>query len=182
MCRHRRRVAPDGHTEHYSFDRLGFRVPAILVSPMLDPGLNSTVFDHTSLIAMAAALWPGVQTLGARAAQAANPPADLAWRDTPRTGLPQAELAPDIQPARHMPRLDGFKASCSGSHHHLESLIEHTGTRHALMQRAHEALEGSMGQAKLATDRFATLFEQHGGGMLSTITGAVRDLKHRIGL
>lgn len=41
-------VAPDGHTARYSFDRLGFRVPAIFVSPLLDPGVVREVFDHTS--------------------------------------------------------------------------------------------------------------------------------------
>ena len=52
-----RTVAPDEHTAHYAFDRLGFRVPAILISPLLDPGVVKTVFDHTSLLRMASGLW-----------------------------------------------------------------------------------------------------------------------------
>ncbi len=146
-------VAPDGHVAEYSFNRLGFRVPAIFVSPMLDPGVVHAVHDHTSLIRMAAAKWPGIKPLGRRAAQANDPLAGLAWRETPRADMPEAPTAPDIQPARSMPGLQGFKASLFGLSHHLERLIDHAGTRSGLMARAHEALEDSLAQGKLATDR-----------------------------
>jgi phospholipase C len=41
-------VAPDANTKTYAFNQLGVRVPAILVSPWLERGFNSTVFDHHS--------------------------------------------------------------------------------------------------------------------------------------
>jgi phospholipase C len=167
-------VAPDAHTEHFAFDVLGFRVPAILTSPLLDPGINKAVFDHTSLLRMAANLWPGVQPLGARAAQANDPLQGLPWRATPRTDLPEAPVAPDIQAAWPMPRLDGFKASLFGLAHHLESLIVHEPTRHGLMQRAHEGLGGAMDQAKLATDRFDAFCAQHSPGWLRRLADAAR--------
>jgi phospholipase C len=167
-------VPPDEHTEHFAFNRLGFRVPAIFVSPMLDPGVVNQVYDHTSLLRMASEKWPGVTPLGRRAKQANDPLAALHWRATPRTDLPEAPVAPDIQPARHLPGLPGFKASLFGLSHHLESLIDHAGHRSALMARAHEALEGGMSQAKLASDRaerFLTERTRRGG-----VIGAVARL------
>ncbi|HEY1411097.1 MAG TPA: alkaline phosphatase family protein [Rhodopila sp.] len=146
-------VPPDDHTQNYSFDRLGFRVPAIFVSPLLDPGSAHGVYDHTSLLKMAAGKWPRITPLGRRAQQANDPLAELTWRDRPRTDLPPAPVAPDIQPARILPGLQGFKASLFGLSHHLESLIDHTGHRGALMARAHEALQDSHNQGKLVTDR-----------------------------
>lgn len=157
-------VPPDDHTEHYAFDRLGFRVPAIFVSPMLDPGVVNAVCDHTSLLRMAAGKWPGVTPLGRRAQAANDPLASLRWRRTPRTDLPEAPVAPDIQPARSLPGVAGFKSSLFGLTHHLESLIGHTGNRGALMARAHEALDDSMSQARLATDRIAGFLADRGRG------------------
>jgi phospholipase C len=38
----------------FEFTRLGVRVPAVLVSPYIEPGtIDSTVYDHTSVIATA---------------------------------------------------------------------------------------------------------------------------------
>ena len=177
-----RAVPPDKHTHHYAFNQLGFRVPAILISPLLDPGLVSTVFDHTSLIRMASNLYPGVKTLGARAAAANDPVAGLAWRETPRE-MPECPVAPDIQPARTVPALDGFKASLFGFSHHLESLIGHDGHRAALMARAHEALGEGWDQARLATDRLDVFMEDHAGrGLLGRVGHALGDVGRRIGL
>ncbi len=55
-------VAPgDGHTGSppFSFERLGVRVPAVLVSPFIPRGLiiHDKVFDHTSIIATASKLF-----------------------------------------------------------------------------------------------------------------------------
>ncbi len=176
-------VAPDGHTQHYSFDRLGFRVPAILISPWLDPGVVHEVFDHTSLLRMASGLWPGVRPLGRRAEQANDPLASLTWRAAPRDDLPEAPLAPDVQDARRTDRLEGFKASLFGMSHHLESLLEHVGRRAGLMARAHEALDDGWSQAKLATDRFDALFEERGaGGLLHRVGQVLHEAGRRVGL
>ena len=158
-------VPPDEHTEHFAFDRLGFRVPAILISPMLDPGVISTVFDHTSLLRMASDLWPGVQPLGRRAQQANDPLAAVTWRAAPRTELPEAPVAPDIQPARAVAKLEGFKESLFGLSHHLESQIKHKGARGRLMARGHEGLGDGWGQAKLAIDRTSAFIEEGAGGL-----------------
>lgn len=176
-------VPPDDHTAQFGFDLLGFRVPAVLVSPLLDPGLNATVLDHTSLLKMAANLWPGVRPLGARAAQAADPLAGVVWRQTPRTDLPHAEVAPDIEQAGGLPQLDGFKASLFGLSHHIESLIGHEGARHALMQRSHEGLAGSFGQGALAHDRVAAFFEHAAASHLPPwLKKAMNEMRQKIGL
>ena len=177
-------VAPDSHTEHFAFDRLGFRVPAVLVSPMLDPGVVSTVFDHTSLLRMASARWPGVKPLGLRAAQAQDPAAALTWRDTPRAELPEAPVAPDIQPVRAMPLLEGFKASLFGLSHSLESKIEHPGHRAGLMARAHEALDDALSQAGLASDRVEAFIGERSraGGLLTRVGRTLREVGSHVGL
>lgn len=62
-------VPPDQHQEEYAFDRLGVRVPAILVSPWAGKRLENTQFDHTSLLKYMVNKW-GLGSLGARTAAA----------------------------------------------------------------------------------------------------------------
>ncbi len=176
-------VAPDSHTDHYSFDRLGFRVPAILISPLLNPGVVREVFDHTSLLRMAGGLWEGVQPLGLRAKQANDPLASLTWRASPRRELPRAPLTADVQDVRPTDQLVGFKESLFGLSHHIESLIEHPGRRGRLMARSHEALGGGLSQAKLITDRLDALFEERvAPGLLHRLGNALHQVGRRVGL
>ena len=44
------RPGPDGDLG-FGFDRLGVRVPAVLASPWLQPGIDHAVYDHSSLLA-----------------------------------------------------------------------------------------------------------------------------------
>src|SRR3982074_2294841 len=62
-------VPPDHHVEEYTFDQLGVRVPAILVSPFVNPGVIHTVFDHTSVLRYVSDKWD-LAPLGERAARA----------------------------------------------------------------------------------------------------------------
>jgi phospholipase C len=62
-------TAPDHDIEEYSFNQLGVRVPAILVSPFVKPGVIHTVFDHTSLLKYLIDKW-GLGPLGGRVANA----------------------------------------------------------------------------------------------------------------
>jgi len=57
-------VSPDGinsSSPFFAFDRLGVRVPAVLVSPYIAPGtiISDTAFDHTSIIATARKVFLG---------------------------------------------------------------------------------------------------------------------------
>lgn len=174
-------VAPDDHTEHFAFNILGFRVPAVLVSPMLDPGVVHTVFDHTSLLRMASNRYPGVQPLGRRARQANDPLESLTWRQTPRTNCPVAPIAPDIQPARTIRTLEGFKESLFGLTGHLQSEIKHPRRRASLRARDDDALGNGWVQAKLATDRLDAFMEDaiSAGGLIERI---IRSVRRRVGL
>jgi phospholipase C len=92
-------VPPDDHREEWTFDRLGVRVPAILVSPWVDARVERTVFDHTSLLKYLTEKW-GLGPLGRRTEQA-NSIAVALNQDKPRTGtvpfirVPYTQLMPD---------------------------------------------------------------------------------------
>ena len=122
---------PDKHvwqkgTARFDFDRLGVRVPAVLVSPWLDPAvLDEPEFDHGSIVASLRALFaPGAKPLTRRDA-AAKTFLDLPVRPTPRTNLPAVIPVPlPPEPARKMAikalgapvlaaefELDGFQQS-----------------------------------------------------------------------
>jgi len=86
-------IAPDDQTSEYDFRRLGVRVPAILVSPWVDPGVCHTVFDHTSILRYMCDKY-GLPPLGGRTAPAAGAlqansfASELTKRTTPRTDTP----------------------------------------------------------------------------------------------
>ena len=91
-------IAPDDQISEYDFGRLGVRVPAILVSPWVDPGVCHTVFDHTSILRYLCDKY-GLPPLGSRTAPAAGAlqansfASELAKRTTPRTDTPSQLLA-----------------------------------------------------------------------------------------
>jgi len=62
-------VPPDDHREEWTFDRLGVRVPAILISPFVGKRVEKTVFDHTSVLKYLTDLWQ-LGPLGQRTASA----------------------------------------------------------------------------------------------------------------
>lgn len=88
-------VSPEG----FSFDRLGVRVPSVLVSPWIEPG---TVFrsekplDHTSVIRAICERW-GLEGLTARDRQAASLGELLTLRH-PRKDEPELPRTPPISP------------------------------------------------------------------------------------
>jgi phospholipase C len=146
-------IPPDDKTTNYAFNQLGVRVPAILVSPWLAPGFITTTFDHTSVLRLAARLWPGVQPLGARAAQANSPLDSLNWLDAPRRAIPPAPTNQDPMAVMDLPTLTGQKQALFSFSQYLESKINDPAVRTALMGRAHEAMGGAIAQGNLATDR-----------------------------
>ena len=62
-------IPPDEHREEYTFDQYGVRVPAVLVSPWVKRGYDSTLFDHTSVLKYLIEKW-NLQPLGHRTATA----------------------------------------------------------------------------------------------------------------
>jgi phospholipase C len=86
-------VPPDDHTEEFAFNRLGVRVPAVLVSPWVAPGVASGVFDHTSLLKYLSDKW-GLAPLGNRTAQANSFADVLLALDAARSDAPPSLPVP----------------------------------------------------------------------------------------
>jgi phospholipase C len=92
-------IPPDDHREEWTFDRLGVRVPAILVSPWVGKRVEKTPFDHTSLLKCLTEKW-GLGPLGRRT-ETANSIAIALNQDKPREGtvpfirVPYSELIPE---------------------------------------------------------------------------------------
>jgi phospholipase C len=76
-------VPPDDHNGEYSFDRLGVRVPALLVSPWVDRGFTHELFDHTSVLRYLIDKWQ-LGGLGRRT-DAARSIAEAITGQSPRT-------------------------------------------------------------------------------------------------
>jgi phospholipase C len=91
-------VAPDEDVDSgFEFTRLGVRVPAVLISPWLEPQILHDDFDHTSLLKFAIDLWE-LGPLGARTASANS--FASSWKTTavPRTETPASIPEPDALP------------------------------------------------------------------------------------
>src|SRR5207245_8444078 len=82
-------IPPDKYTSEFAFDQYGVRVPAILISPWVGQGFNSTIFDHTSLLKfLMDKCGLDQNSLGARAAQASTFATELQKVGSPRTNTP----------------------------------------------------------------------------------------------
>jgi phospholipase C len=98
-------VAPDDHTAEWSFNRLGVRVPTILVSPWIDAGVIPTAFDHTSLLRYLCEKW-NLPPLGQRMQESAGNlrantfGPELLKRKTPRQDTPASLKAPVFKAAK----------------------------------------------------------------------------------
>src|SRR5262249_8330126 len=117
-------VPPDDHHEEYTFDRLGIRVPAVLVSPWVRKGYDSTLFDHTSLLKYLIEKW-NLAPLGRRVAQANNV-GSLIRETAPRTDTPAwVELSPEqLRPPA--PDLEEDAVAYLSAHHRaLAQLGQH---------------------------------------------------------
>jgi phospholipase C len=77
-------VPPDGAHDEYTFDRLGVRVPAVLVSPWLARQVVDSPCDHTSLLRSLTEKW-GLGPMGTRTAQATDVFAELKRAPAVRT-------------------------------------------------------------------------------------------------
>jgi phospholipase C len=114
-------VPPDDHQEEFTFDRLGIRVPAILVSPWVTQGFDSTPFDHTSLLAYLIEKWK-LGPLGRRTAQAKSIGPLLHNGPPRRDTLSWIELSPDeLRPPD--PDLEEDAAAYLSGHHRALALI-----------------------------------------------------------
>ncbi|PYT98416.1 MAG: phosphoesterase [Acidobacteria bacterium] len=107
--------------ENFGFDRLGVRVPAVLVSPYIEPGtIVSQIFDHTSFLGAARRLFTkDAQTsfLSDRDRQASTDPAWGKLERVPTRDAPTAVIAnfPNPPPAAVPPAVAANSASSLSS-------------------------------------------------------------------
>jgi hypothetical protein len=79
-----------------SYDRYGFRVPAVIVSPYARPGhVTSTVYDHTSILKLVQQKW-NLPALTRRDAAAESPLDALDLDGEPAFGQPPDLPAPSL--------------------------------------------------------------------------------------
>jgi phospholipase C len=87
-------VAPDGHVlPSFAFNRLGVRVPALLVSPWAERTVLKIEFDHTSLLKYLTDKW-GLGPLTDRVARAQSFGPAIRTTGQPRTDTPASVPVP----------------------------------------------------------------------------------------
>lgn len=124
-------VAPDGQTSAFSFAQLGVRVPTVLISPWLAPGVVSDVYDHTAVLRYACDRWHlNPASLGARTAAAA-PLLGVGYARllaAPRTDCPTAVAVPACSPHGDCP-LNCNQSALLALAHRLDNVAEAVGSR-----------------------------------------------------
>jgi phospholipase C len=159
-------IPPDHHVEEYTFDRLGVRVPAILVSPFVRPGVIHTTFDHTSLLKYLIDKWK-LGPLGERAAQAntfseyllTTPVAAdrLQIISAPRVQSPSQPTFGQNQ-GRRQPALNGNQSALVGMTQLLESMTN-VGSE-TLLGRTKRVITGFDGAVDVAMERLEQFLGQ----------------------
>jgi phospholipase C len=151
-------VPPDGNTSAYSFDRYGLRVPAILISPWVEKGVDPTVYDHTSLLKYLANKW-GVAELGARTESANSFGQLLTRRTSPRSDTPaavpaaepSAALIAEIEPP--LEQLNDHQRALYHFTEYLETLMAPVEPAEDFRNRSIRAMASATDAGAVATER-----------------------------
>lgn len=88
-------IPPDALNEQYGFNRLGARVPALLISPWIDKGVVSMQFDHTSLLKYLSDKW-NLGALTDRVSNANSFAPFIRTKGGPRTDTPPEVPVPAL--------------------------------------------------------------------------------------
>jgi phospholipase C len=152
-------IPPDHHTEEYTFNRYGVRVPALLISPYVGSGIFSDLLDHTSLLRYLQDKWD-LGDLGARTAQAntfkraieTGKPAraDAPMRIDPSTASTPALARPDA--------LNEHQSAIVAMSHNLESMTDEDPS--VVAARSRHVLTGPQSQIDAAVDRVDAFLAQ----------------------
>ena len=155
-------IPPDHHTEEFTFDRLGVRVPAVLVSPYVKAGVVQTQFDHTSLLKYLIDKW-NLGPLGNRAAQAMTFAPALNLNQPPREDTPQMlSISTSSLPSTRTVRPEDFgtaEHSLFGLTHLLESMVEDIDPI-KVMERNKRILTGPENKVDVAVDRVKEFLDE----------------------
>ena len=151
-------VPPDHHQEEWTFDRLGVRVPAILVSPYAANTVFKDELDHTSLLKYLSDKWQ-LGPLGARTAQAKSFAGALGG--TLRADTPVSISA---VPAGLTPRhpLNDHQSALIALSHALESMADEDPA--VIAARSRQVITGPQSQIDTAVDRMEA-FLAHAAGL-----------------
>ncbi|HZR31145.1 MAG TPA: alkaline phosphatase family protein [Terriglobales bacterium] len=158
---------PDDKIFEYAFNQLGVRVPALLVSPWVQPGVIPTIFDHTSLLKYVSDKW-GLGPLGNRTAKAASFGSDLTKLQAPRTNTPEhidegTMPAPIANPSK---RVNEHQKALVSFSHFLEQELAKVEPLEDVARRALHVLEGPAAQFATAAERFERFFLHKKAGRL----------------
>jgi phospholipase C len=163
-------VPPDDHTlPTFGFDRLGVRVPALLVSPWVERQIIKTEFDHTSLLKYLTEKW-NLGPLTERVAAAQSFASAILTTDQPRTNTPASVPLPAAVPEAMMATgtsepLNGHQSALVGFSEQLEHEIEEPVGKAA---RTVAMMAGATSQIETAKNRVQTFLAQQkakaGGG------------------
>ena len=156
-------IPPDHHQEEYTFDRLGVRVPALLVSPFAANAVFNEQLDHTSLLKYLIDKWQ-LGPLGERAAQArsfASALGGTARTDTPLliSAVPIG-LVPVVAPPRQP--LNDHQTALVALSHALESMAGEDPS--VVAARSQQVLTGPQSQIDAAVERVDE-FLKHGAAL-----------------
>jgi len=152
-------VPPDHHQEEYTFDQLGLRVPAILVSPWMNKGVLNKAFDHTSLLKYLTDKW-NLGPLGARTAQAATFADAIgakARTDCPME-LPLTGPIGSIAPVTGRPTLSSHQTALFSMTQLLESMTDVEAN--SLKGRISRMIVGFDGAVDVGMERVADFLNQ----------------------
>jgi phospholipase C len=89
-----RTVPPDDDRVEYAFDQLGVRVPALLVSPWVDRGIEKNQFDHTSVLKYVIEKWR-LRPLPSKRVERAKSIGVALRKQMREDGLPRIDLTRD---------------------------------------------------------------------------------------
>jgi phospholipase C len=148
-------VPPDEHRQEYSFDRLGVRVPAVLVSPWVDRRVEHAVFDHTSILKYAIEKW-SLGPLGERAASANSLAVALRPGGEPRRDTPERLVVPEPAPAtlaeeaKEATELNELQMAMAALAMYLE--LQTPGDPGQVVKRLKSMTENPASQARFAAD------------------------------
>jgi phospholipase C len=160
-------VAPDDHQVEYTFDRLGVRVPALLVSPWVSRTVENTQFDHTSLLKYLIDKWD-LDPLGRRAAAATSIAVAL------RESQPRTDTIPFIRVSytQLMPPNPELETRDDSIHHDALRLFA---------QHLQDQMGGPPVEVAGAAQSMSQLVEQVRGGVLG-VPAALRSTLGAAGL
>jgi phospholipase C len=150
-------IAPDNRRDGsgFNFDRYGVRVPAVLISPWLDPGVITDTFDHTSLVKfILERSGLGSNGLGVRVSAATTQTIQSHLRQTPRDTsnvLPTVPV-PNFFPPQEQQSLTDHQVALADMTRVLASQIKNPSVAVPLLRRSLD--QSPEHEAQLAIDRF----------------------------